>query len=746
MSTSEPEPSQDLKFPPVQVARSLTRLDLETLMMRSTQRRLPEEAGSTLDDSSYDLLGDGVMDMSDDEAHTESIASTDGPTPDDTSDDFSDDDAEYEAGERGLQDSTYSSHAGHAEHPAQVHPILSGEDSTLTEVPPYLSGSINSRHFTLHERATGNANVTQGSSVIKSSAGYTDELPPVFERYGCREIRLSVTAALSQRPLTTPDAYRILYIGSGKWAEGTITSKIGAALAAYPDTSKTVMVRGQVEPYAPVPHTDRCVKMETHKSGQKLHVLAVMEDGRQLMFGSGVSAHSPDRPDLVVLCHPSVLDHTADEQDLASAKEVFDHESIPCIELAETNPFGAGSSVDENTSLRIRVEGRDNPNTDYELKEVLPLDIHQFDQLEPSQLNRHLALISPHLATVRGTKAPTTRRSWLGDKTKAHAKNISPQLHWARWLASAIVLFTLVPALLQGTTYLPMLYQKVSQMQSVSPAVSEMQSIISTITPVAAVSSSAAHSPLSSSTSTPAAFQGGLTIVPPQQKQPNRKPKAKIDQVGGFEVQTTGDHQFILRPSKAFSSSRKNPQLQIQVSRQSEEVPTRYNRTMNGEYVIDLQQQYRFDKFNVSIATHSKPLLRQSFEVMLGHNKSTLDQLLDTAKLNMFDTQVALLNVSATAAHAIQVYMGGLDAYASKQLQETRNRLEMKARRARQIPEATWIGLREVTAPVRTSSAMKKARMNALRVRCKMEMAAGLSAKEDSEKQSWACAKVRGGA
>ncbi|CAN9203349.1 unnamed protein product [Alternaria alternata] len=743
MSSSEPIQSQDLEFPPVQVDRSLTRLDLETLMMRSTQRRQPEEAGSTLDDSSYDLLGDGIIDMSDDEAHTESIASTDGPTPDDTSDDYSDDDGEYDTVERGLQDSTYSSQAEYHEHPAQVHPILSGEDSSLTEVPPYLSGSMSPRHFILHERATSNADVTHGSSVIKSSAGYTDELPPVFERYGCKEIRLSVKAPLSQRPLTTPDTYRILYVGSGEWAEGTITSKIGAALAAYPDASKTVMVRGQVEPYAPVPHTDRCADMLVYNAG---HIRVLTEDGRYLVFGSGASARSQDQPDLVILCHPSVLDHTADKQDFASVKKVFDREAIPYIELAETNPFGAGSSADKNTSLRVCVEGRESPNTDYELKEVLPLDIHQFDQLEPSQLNRHLALISPHLATAQHTKALTARKSWLGEKTHARMKKIGPHLHWARWLASAIVLFVLVPALLQRTAYLPMLYQKVSQIQSVSPAVSEAQSIMSTITPIAAVSPSVVHSPLSSPTSTPTAFQGGLTIVPPQQKQPHRKPKAKNDKVGGFEIQTTGDHQFILRPSKTFSSSRKKPQLQIHVSHQSEDVPARYNRTITGEYIVDLEQQYRFDKFNVSIATHSKPLLRQSFEVMLGHNKTALDQLLDTARLNMFDTQIALLNVSATAAQAVQVYMAGLDAYASKQLQETKNRLEMKTRRARQIPEATWVGLRDITAPVRTSSAMKKARMNALRVRCKMEMAAGLSAKGDGEKQSWACAKVRGGA
>jgi hypothetical protein len=103
-----------------------------------------------------------------------------------------------------------------------------------------------------------------------------------------------------------------------------------------------------------------------------------------------------------------------------------------------------------------------------------------------------------------------------------------------------------------------------------------------------------------------------------------------------------------------------------------------------------------------------------------------------------------LRNVSATAAQHVQGYVAGLDVYASKQLQQTKHQLEMKAQLARQIPGATWMGLRKVTAPVRTSSAMQRARMNALRVRCKMEMAAGLSAKEVGEEQSWACAKVRG--
>ena len=129
---------------------------------------------------------------------------------------------------------------------------------------------------------------------------------------------------------------------------------------------------------------------------------------------------------------------------------------------------------------------------------------------------------------------------------------------------------------------------------------------------------------------------------------------------------------------------------------------------------------------------------------------STLDQLFDTVKSGIFDTQRTLLNVSGSTAQHVRTYMADLDANvmaASEQLrtvqQKIQRRLELNARLAKKVPEAAWVGLREVTAPVRTSSPMKRARMNALRIRCKMEVAAGLSTKDTKGKQSWACSKIQ---
>ncbi|KAI8930510.1 hypothetical protein NX059_012459 [Plenodomus lindquistii] len=66
-------------------------------------------AGKLHDHPSYELLGESLLDASDDEAHTESITSTDSLTLHDAGSDFSDDNNEHPLVQDGLQDSLYSS-------------------------------------------------------------------------------------------------------------------------------------------------------------------------------------------------------------------------------------------------------------------------------------------------------------------------------------------------------------------------------------------------------------------------------------------------------------------------------------------------------------------------------------------------------------------------------------------------------------------------------------------------------------
>ncbi|KAF1849369.1 uncharacterized protein K460DRAFT_365251 [Cucurbitaria berberidis CBS 394.84] len=760
MPSSDANPAQDLKFPPVRVNHSLTKLDLDTLMMRSTTRRLPEEPGSSLDDSTYELLGDSLLETSDDEAHTESIASTDGPTPDDASD-FSDDDSVYETGNKDMHSSIHSSHAEALEPHAHERSIASGEDSILTEVPLHLEGSESSRKIRLEEQLAEEDDVAVGSKVIKSLSDATSELPQVLNRYGCSQVRLVVRAALSPRSMPTPASYRVLYIGMPeKWLEDVITSQIGATIAASPSVSRSVMVRdGQIEPYGPVIHVYRCAELHTFAEHDKRsHVLIILDDGTQLNFGPGLASHSKGRPDLVVFCHPTIPGPATDLQEFASATEIFGRENIPCINLAQARPYGDGASAYDSKSLRVCVEGRDNSDTDYELKEVLPLDYYTFSELEPSQLNRHLAFISPHLFPETDTNTEEPRRSFTGDTYNAFMKNSRSQGRLIKMLISAVVLFALIPALLHGTAYVPMLFQKPSILKLESSISAQYSALTSSV--ASAVLTSQTGIPVSSILSASSAPKG-LTLVPPQAKPLKRKLEKKDEKINRFDIQATGDHQFILSPSKGFANSRKTPQLQIQVSRESVAVPSHYNRTISGEYIVDLQQEYPFGAFNVNIATYSKPLLRQSFEITLGHNKSTLARLLDTAKLGLIGTQSNLWNASYILTEHFRAGLADVEAAAVLWTNEVRGPSEEAVERfwngkqvlrrklasstefLMQVPGATWLGLRMATAPVRTSSPMLRARMNALRLRCKMEMVTGLSSDGLAEKQSWACNKVR---
>jgi hypothetical protein len=759
MASNSEQPPQDLNYPPVRVDQSLTELDLDTLMMRSTPTPKAEEPGSSLDDSTYELLGDSLLDTSDDEAHTASIASTEGPTPDDASE-FSDDDDiddDYGTGVGRLQDSMQSSLAGHPGQHSDLQMVTAGEDSTLTEVPTHMEDTDSTKELKLEEQSADTSHVVQGCKTIKNYE--TDDMPPVLSHYG-KQVKLVARAALSERPMPALDSYTILFIGMPeRWLEDNITSRIEAALATSPTLAKSDAVHHQSEPDGPVTRVYRCNEIRTITEGDRpTHVLVILDDGQQLTFGPKLGSNASTRPDLVVFCHPTIFN--ADKQEFATASEVFRRQEVPYIDLALAPSYGDGAITADHKSLRLCIEGRDDPNADYKLKEVLPLNYYHFSKLEPTQLNRHLALISPHLSlrsSLRNQK--TTGRSWFGKTSYAIKKNLGPRWSLLKTLTVVLMSLITVPALLRGAAYAPLLFGNSPTPQpDVQSAISSSHLTICHFGISTTETSTALSVP-----AVPTPSLSALSLVPPPAKIPRRKYEKKADKLWQFDIETTGSHQFILKPSKSFAASRAKPQLQISILQGSQAVPVQYNRTIGGEYIVDLERQYPFSSFNVSIASYSKPLLRQSFEIVLGHNMSRLDLLLDTAKSNLIETQVYLADMSSYAGEQMREKMANAKAVAQscvgevqgpyeralEQLGNVQQVLERQAaistRMLHQASGATWTSLRQATAPIRASTPMMRARMNALRLRCELEVAAGLSDKNMGGRQSWACSKVQGG-
>jgi len=724
----------------MRVSQSLAKLDLHTLIMRSTARHA-DEAGSSLDGSTYEFLGDSLLETSDDEAQTESIASTEGPTPDDASD-FSDDGHDYPMGDRDLQDSLYSSQAENTPSHMDVFSIGSGDGSTLTERAAGMDRS-GSMWIRLNEQPVEDSSITYGSDIFISKPDANSELHKVLEVYGCAQVRMLVKAALAPDYAPTPDTYRILYIGKPeKWIEDLITEHIGKALTASPNVSKSVMVRGQIEPYSPVMHRLRCDELFTFAEYEKSsHVLMILDDGHEMKFGHGIRSAPGDQPDLVVFCHPA-SPGGPDTSAFAAASHVFQSERIACIELTTARPYGTGITAFDPTRLRVHVEGCNDG--EYELKEVLPLDYYTFIHLDPSQLNRHLALISPHLVSATHARNNAIPFAKAKDSEGWSATVLDELGPLFQVLIKAMTVLVLVPALILGIYYTPTVYQISSGSSSRVSILPQHASVISTSIDTVCTSTSPSVASLSATSHVPHQLVE-VPSAPRVAKRPEARPEHK-EKEHGFQIQGLGDHQFVLTSQGRPKASKNKPQIQIEVFRESQSVAVRYNRTVNGDYVVDLESEYPKSSFNVSIVTHSRPLLRQSFEITLGHNQSTLDQLVGTARRNLLrlsSATVQHMRSRISRYESISVPSKHMTAYLQNTQQVVQHGVSTGTELLKQVHGAAWTGLRQGTAPVRTSRMVKNARRNALRIRCKVETAMGPATKGVDYAEKGACAKVR---
>jgi hypothetical protein len=777
MTSSSPEPSQELRYPPIRVNRSLAH-DLNTLIMRSNPRQ-PDEARSALEDSAYEVLGESVFETSDDEGHTESLASEGGVTPDDVSsisdsDEFDDD---Y------MDDASQHFPPQHAEatdDPLDAHHMTSPDDSTFTELAD--KEMSESSHLRLEETAVTENEDVDACGLIKEF-DQTSGLPDVLQPYGCPELRLTVRMALSQHFMSVSGSYRLLYIGDlPNWAEKDISRQIGTALDAPPSSSRFNIVRGQLEPSGPALDVDHCTALKIQeKAGKPARAMLTLDDGTQLTLGPGKATQVRGKaplPDLVIFYHgtsvPSKSGSVTESEKFNLVRSAFRRQHIPSLDVALARPFGQcpeAFAFDTN-SLRLCVEGRRLQDSDYEVQETLPIDIYDFIKIEPSQLNRHLACIKSHAVMNTSLLANGEERGWsLHTRLQTFKKSIA-RLDTREWLAqrnlwmTVLALTAMVLVGLRTSAFLPSLPHSPYQVELPVPISSPISLSTSSITPAPLP----IGSPLFPSVrSTPR----DLTIVAPEDQIKSQHEKAQQEKAGGFKVQVTGDHQFVLLHPNHYTNGRRKPRLNIEVTLDAKDVPVRLNST-SGSTTVDLEHEYPLSLFNVSIVARSKPLLQQSFRIKLGSNKSTLvylrdnvDRLSRTVKQDLALAQSNLRNITTAVTKSLQAGMvrfedGAAAAfdqtrYWSKQaqgstqsvavhLQEAKKKaahgisvgtdltkdLSKSVRRSvqdctslatelahavqRTMPDL-WILIR----PVRTSATMVKARRNALRLQAKLQ-------------------------
>jgi hypothetical protein len=740
MSSSSPESSQELDFPPVRVNQSIERLDLNDLIMRSNAQPNVEEATS-LDGSTYDLVGMSDNETTDDEGHTVSVVST---TPDDISV-LSDDDDVDDFEQEDTYDASQPSNNSTAE-AADIDEATGVEESMLTETS-YLTQSESHPTLRLQEEL-GEGDDGKDAWVVAKVCTPAQTAEGVLKRYGCSEMRLTVRAALSDLHLPARSSFKILYVGKiEEWAKDQIDACISSALNASPGPSRSILRHGQMEPFGTVLTSERCADIKRVENG----ILVLFDDRTNLAFSNQrkyapTPMESARFPDLVVFWYPQPKLAAPEVNDFPRACEAFEKQHISCLHIAEDRRFHLHSSdtVTNSQNLRTCVEGKKKESEEFQHQETIPVDLYTVLSLEPSQLNRHLAALDSRMSSTPASKA-----------TYRNLPNISKYTSWldSIWSVSTLVLlWGVCLAAMTGYTFSIPGLQAISPQAQVHIPTSIPVSISTQIPLPVSSPTSIAHSSTSPILSAP------VTKVTPREISVISSPKIpywlekKESKTAGFDIQTTSEHQFVLNPTKEFISKKGKPQLQIQVSRDTENIPVRYTRTLEGAYIVDLEKDYPLGPFNVSIATHSKPLMQQTFAISMGHNKTIIAQIFDLVKRDVTTTQQGLKKWSSTLTGRLQAGLarsGGSSEW-TKQAQDSsravkdaaKHQVSTGATMLQGASENTWKGLRKATAPVRTSDAALRARDNAFQIRCRFEEAVGLSSTTKEGKKSRSCQHV----
>lgn len=765
MAASNPEPSQELDFPPVRVDHSIEKLDLNSLIMRSKSNTRPQaEETTSLEDSTYEVVGmadndlvtmsDSVYETSDDEGHTASVAST---TPDDAStfdDDEEDDDFVQYADEPTLPLDNSTIETTDHNVPAPI------DDSALTEVP-YMGQSGSLSEIKMEEEPQADQGLTNAWAITKEfTAAQTAE--GVLKPYECLEMRLTVRAALSDFHMPARTAFKILYIGNiADWARVDVESCISKALNASPGPSRSIMRHGQMEPYGPILSSDHCTHLKRLDAAAKTSdVLVTFDDGMELTFGTPrkySTAQSSRLPDLVVFWYPHPRLTALELDNFPAACEAFGRHQIPSLHVAEDRRFHHHSlePVGNSKSIQLCVEGKNDDSEEFVLKESIPIDLYTLQNLDSSQLNRHLVALDPRITSPKPTShsEPWSREYCLGYISRAvksttqfpHFK-VTFLLGLLTVVLSSYFVAPLATSLLQGNTP-PMHDDVIASLSNALPL--QTQTLSQSLSTAASAVSSESALPTSR----------GLSIVLPLQKLPSaRLGSRKTDQSIFYDIQMTGEHQFTLSPDKELVDRKGKPQLQIQVTKDTETVPIRYTRTMNGAYVVELEQEYPVGLFNVTIATHTKPLkMQQWFAVNMGHNKTMVAQFVHIFNRDVAATQQSLKKMSSILSEHANAMLSRAESNLNEwkkhahlpNVESTEGIRKTQEEIQRQVASGIdklqktsierWVDVQRVTAPVRTSKAVLRARHNAFHIRCRFEEALGLSeTKQDGEK-SRAC-------
>lgn len=655
-------------------------------------------------DEDYELLSKSMCETSDDEAHTESLASA-GDTPDDLSslsddDEFNDDEQEQEDETEDEDADNVAESQQHASPSESAIESLSSQhtgspvDSIMTSMgthdgEAYLPlQEIPSEEIPSTEADDDTVNVYRIENEYKTTSG----MPDVLHGYGSSEIRTSVHMTLSKSMLPIYRSFRVLYVGNLPiWAVHDVNNHIGAALSATPSSSRFNIVQSIELPGSPSSSrvqlersgcelvVDHCKDPDVVRDDGVSSAKVTLNDGSQIIFSEKgtIRPSTAPLPDLVIFGYGTEPSCGTTASMFRDARNIIRQHNIPSLDIAVVRLWDIASRIyafDAN-SLRLCVDGRRHHDAAFTRHRTLPIDLYSFLSIEPSQLNRHLAYLHEHPAKARPTHESATSNGLYFTRSYAKATKAVNEA-WAQRRKHILLinaLITLVMVYLAQSALFPVLGPKMEVLphaaNSTSIAVSPPAPLLAVTTPSSAASPSFDAQVIS----TPKCCAALPSVEKARGSWMDRSVLSKEKPAPKFAIEVASHDRFILSPSKHGDPSK----CQVQVHRDREAVPVQVT-ISDGGILVCLKREYSVGMFNVSIWAGRK--LQQSFEIKLGSNKSTLSTVLQS--VDRLSKGINLADVGKVVKHELAAAQAGaksLSTQMSKALQAGAVRVEDSA-------------------------------------------------------------------
>lgn len=687
------------RFPTLTVNDKVADLASSSLSMRSKPNRNSSEVGSSLEESTYEFLGDSVVLTSDDDdGQTESLESNDGDTPDDvTSLPDTDDPRDGSACDSTTNQGRYDKSASALRRTDTDE--LNGMDSGVTiKADMRLKDTgIDGTVVFEEPKATGDQDETTVTHLLYHCE--EPQMPDALRAYEWPRIDIIVRQTMSKQPLVLGRPYRILYVGEHAFLTAIIP-KIASALAAGFDSDidnhrgssryNVIPVSGfggdHLTPDVEVIESsgidlivDECTYMTARPSYVRTGMCdlalklnnketALISNG-QFKITAG-SSSSEKVPDLAVFFHTSPQSETARRttlkgQDWGPAhRSILRSCNIPILDISEELLFCRRPTSYEyiQGSLHVSVERRDLEDFEFNpwVLDRLPVDLLTFSEMDPLQLNRYLACLVPHRQKSIVQRMMCWSRDNLLPKVKTVAQNTShrystrgtaykefrarlSRLPVQRWQVTALVGGLIL--LVISTMLAPYLRTSQPIGQALTPYHNSATRVNSTKS-------------VFSSLRTPKTSDTGKAITKPSLEKSLGQPltyplSPEANDSPDFKISSVRANVISLVPPKRFTNTRKPPELFARVMRGDEPVTTQLNKSINGMYLITMEQDQTHGKLNLTIWTKTKPVVSQSFNIALGNRylkpytwSKAADKVSDTIRSDVAIAQADLRKMS----------------------------------------------------------------------------------------------------